>query len=236
MRRIFMLLLLAFSLTFVSAAAVTGKVVGTDGKPATGVHVYLHLADEFDPLWGGPNNVRSMSLLTDGTGSFAAQVDPASWQLNFDSNIMVYQPGTALCCAHIKENGNVITLGAGMTINGTVVDMKGKPLAGIPVRLLGLSINDGNCSIPDALRASFTAFSAADGTWSLPGIPPDCGAYLSLDSVVMYMNRSWYIVRPENRLSPHNSGHASALRLRSRADPRRHAGRGCPGAHRRAVW
>ena len=51
-----------------------------------------------------------------------------------------------------------------------MVDIAGKPLAGVPVSLLGWGSGNGY-SVPVQWRPRFTATSAADGGWTLPGVP-----------------------------------------------------------------
>ena len=101
---------------------------------------------------------------------------------------MVYAPGYALAHATLDKSGNVITLKPDATISGTVTDTEGKPLAGVPIRLrmiycahdlhLGYFLN---AVVPEAWRARFTASTAADGSWSLPGIPRTALVWLVLD-------------------------------------------------------
>ena len=55
----------------------------------------------------------------------------------------------------------VITLDPGTTLSGTVVDAQSKPLAGVALCL----------GVPEEWRARFTVHSAADGSWTLPGVP-----------------------------------------------------------------
>ena len=100
------LFLLALSLSFVSAATVTGKVVGTDGKPIKGASVYLYLYDERKPL----------DLPTDAEGGFTVDIDLTSKQANaYLASVIAYAPGYTLTSAMLKANGNVITLSAGTT-------------------------------------------------------------------------------------------------------------------------
>ena len=72
MRQTFIvLLLLVLSLSFVSAATVTGKVVGMDGKPIKGANVLLYLYNE-------QNDRKPLDLLTDAEGGFSADTDLTS--------------------------------------------------------------------------------------------------------------------------------------------------------------
>ncbi len=166
------LLLLVFSLSMVSAATVTGKVVGPDGKPIKGANLLLY-------LYGGRN---PQELLSDAGGNFSAEVDLSRRGMsNSLGQIFAYAPGYALTSAMLVEGGNVITLNAGTTISGTVVNAAGKPLAGIPVMLRALQHNADRTIVPVEWLARFTATSGAGGGWTLPGIPPEGTAWLVLD-------------------------------------------------------
>ncbi len=113
--------LLALSLSMVSAATVTGKVVDVDGKPINGANIYLYLFAEQKPL----------ELTSDAEGAFSVEIDLAGRGRNTSlGSIVAYAPGYALSSAMLQVNGNVITLSAGATLSGTVVDANGKPLAG----------------------------------------------------------------------------------------------------------
>ena len=144
--------LFALSLGLVSAATVTGKVIGAWGKPVKGANVYLMLYGE----------QKAVDLRTDDAGGFAVEVDlilPRQGERL--GQLFAYAPGYALTQAELKTDGNVIPLDPGTTLSGTVVDETGKPLAGVAVCL----------AVPEEWIARFTAHSGADGSWTLPGIP-----------------------------------------------------------------
>ncbi len=141
------LTLLALSFSVVSAATVTGKVVGADGKPIAGANLNLLLYAE----------QKSLAAVSDAGGNFSSAIDLSGRQPEWLGDIIAYAPGYALASAYLRENNNIVTLSVGTTINGTVVDVDGKPLAGIPVRLNYMQTNDGSrFNVPDEWRARFT--------------------------------------------------------------------------------
>ncbi len=163
-RQLITLALFVLALSFVSAAAVTGKVVGPDGKPVQGAMVWLYLFDEQKPR----------DLLCNTAGGFAVDIDLTERQGNAVlANGIAYAPGYTPASVMLRASGNVITLNTASTLSGSVVNAEGKPLAGIPVRVLSVSGNENTMytSVPDEWRARFTTASAADGSWTLPGIP-----------------------------------------------------------------
>lgn len=171
-----LLSLLFLSFGVATAVAITGKVVGPDGKSINGAKLFLVQSDR----------IKTQELLTDAAGNFSAEVDlthrlpnrPLAW-------IVAYASGCVPAETTLEENGNVITLDAGTTISGTVVDPDGKPLAGVPVRLLSLhdekKFNYRDIYLPEEWRADFTATTAADGVWTLPGIPLTGKMHVALD-------------------------------------------------------
>ncbi len=121
-------LLLALSLGSVSAATVTGKVIGMDGKPISGANICL--IQSF-------TNGEKVYLLSDAAGNFSADIDVTEQMSNAPlGSFVAYAPGYALASAMLMGGDNNITLSPGTTISGTVVDADGKPLAGVPVRLI----------------------------------------------------------------------------------------------------
>ena len=166
-RPLAVLALLTLSLGFAAAATVTGTVVGTEGKPATGAVVYLRLYDARQYL----------ELRCDAAGHFTVEADlqgkPANELIAY---VLAYAPGYTITDAQLKANGRVvhenqdlvpkddsmITLDAGGTISGTVVNTDGTPLAGVPVRLTYSRAraattcprSGGNASPPSARRTA----------------------------------------------------------------------------------
>ena len=168
------IVLLACSLRFVSAATVTGKIIGTDGHPIKGASVYLTLCGEH----------QSLERQTDAEGSYTVEVDLASRQPdNCLADIVVYAPGYLLTGSTLEENDNTLILCAGTAISGTVVNAAGNPLAGIPVRLRYWRDRTSYHEVPAAWQARFTDHAAEDGTWKLPGLPKtgEFVAVLALD-------------------------------------------------------
>ena len=144
---------------------MTGKVVGADGKPIKGANVLVYLNQHGER--------KTLDLLTDAAGGFAVEADLTLLQQdNALGGGVAYAPGYALTTAQLKKSGNVITLNPGTTISGTVVDAEGKPLAGVPVCLRYCRDGDNTTlGVPEEWHARFTVHSAADGSWTLPGIP-----------------------------------------------------------------
>ncbi len=164
------LTLFALSLRLVSAATVSGKVVDVHGKPINGAHVLVSFW-----LNEGENEgeEETYDLLTDAEGGYTAAVDPnLPVQSAMPGEIVAYAPGYALVQESFKGSDNPLTLVPGTTVSGVVVDANNKPLAGVAVRLHRCSYGDNQyADLPDEWRSRFTAVSAADGSWTLPGAP-----------------------------------------------------------------
>ena len=176
-RTLIVLALLALSLEFISAATLTGKVVGTDGTPIRGASVLLQLYDQD----------KSLELITDAAGNYTGEVDTPSLSTH-DPRTMLFAwaPGSVLSSSMLEAKGNVITLNAGVSLSGTVTDAVGQPLAGVPVRLEYLQDEQGLRSnstlwVPEEWRARVGAVSGADGSWTLTGMPRTGIVTLALD-------------------------------------------------------
>ncbi len=114
---------------------LTGKVVDDDGKPIAGASIHIDLFAEIFAENGAPKESRD--LLSDRDGIFSLHVPPASWWSDNPGNITVCASGYGWAHETLTTQGMVLTLHAGASIGGTVVDAVGKPLAGVPVRLTG---------------------------------------------------------------------------------------------------
>lgn len=166
-RTLIMLSLFAISLGAASAALVTGKIVDTDGKPINGASIHLALYD------GG----KSLELLSDAAGNYSVELDTAHHSPGMRlASMVVYAPGYELTGASLEQSGDVVTLDTATTLSGTVSDTEGKPLAGVPIRLLrqqnvrNFILDEHIAEVPEEWYTRFTAISAADGSWTLPGI------------------------------------------------------------------
>ena len=97
-RTLIELTLLALSLGLVSAATLTGKVVGADGKPVTGANVFVYLTQQGER--------KTLDLLTDAAGSFTVEADPPAQSQNISlASVCAYAPGYALTNAEAEGEG-----------------------------------------------------------------------------------------------------------------------------------
>ena len=172
-RTLVVLSLLVLSLASASAITVTGTVVGTDGTPVSGANIWVR-------LWFAD---KTLELHTDVKGEFAVEIDSALLPQSISlGEIIASAPGCTLTIGRLRRGGNVITLSPGTTMSGMVVDAMGKPLAGVPVRLVSLANTNGRRgSVPDEWHGRFTVRTATDGVWTLSGIPLDGEAVVALD-------------------------------------------------------
>ncbi len=173
-RTLFLFSLLFFVLRMLSAAAFTGKVVDESGKPVAGTQVCVVL-----PMYDGQ---QVLDLRCDATGGFTVQADPKLlWPGNMRGWIAAYAPGYALVNATLEESGNVIVLHPGASIGRTSWWMRtANRKTGVPVTLDSWRDHDYQLAImPESWRSRFTVRSAADGAWTLPGVPQACRVWLA---------------------------------------------------------
>lgn len=156
------LLLLAASAGY--AVTATGLVLGPDEEPVAGADVYVQ------PAGGDYREVRRAQ--TDESGRFSVSVPPHHSWPDFLGRLNVHKAGLALAGGSLRDEKNVYHLSKPGQAWGTVVDERGRPVAGGPVRLL-IYRGDHAPSLVllDALHDRFTATTTADGRWALSDVP-----------------------------------------------------------------
>ncbi|HVV87221.1 MAG TPA: carboxypeptidase regulatory-like domain-containing protein [Kofleriaceae bacterium] len=143
-------------------AAVSGKVVDADGKPVEGARVlYVGASD-----WGVRPDDRLDGALTaaDGTWRFDA-IGAGSYR--FVARHPAHAPGTSplVSLDGVTPKGDiVVTLAAGATVRGKVVDTSQQPVASAQVRL-GAATRGMIAEPPRQVT------SADDGTFVVEGLP-----------------------------------------------------------------
>src|SRR6185312_13167442 len=120
-------------LILMPGAPVAGRVVDDQGHGITGARVTFHGASD----WSQQADGRYDAALSGPGGAFKLAALPAG-SFRFAASHPDYAPGqTAMVTldGQHEQTGVVITLGAGATVKGTVVDTEGKPVAGARVRI-----------------------------------------------------------------------------------------------------
>lgn len=149
------------ALVLAKGAAVSGVVVDAAGKPVGGARVVASLASEPFPVV----DPRRDGVVAKADGTFELPVLGAgTWRLT--ATHTTYGPTTStplsLDGAHPKT-GVKLVLAAGGTVTGKVTDAGGAPVASANVRVV---VRGGVF-----WRAQRQAFSAADGTFRIEGLP-----------------------------------------------------------------
>jgi len=150
-------------LILMPGAAVAGRVVDEKGSGVPGARVTFHGASD----WSQQADARYDAALTGADGSFKFAALP-SGSFRFAASHPEYAPGqTAMVTLDGKhdQSGVTITLGAGATVRGTVVDTAGKPVASARVRI-GRASRRGMIFEPPR-----QAYSDGDGAFELRGLP-----------------------------------------------------------------
>jgi hypothetical protein len=158
-----------------SASFIEGRVVSTDGKPATGAEVFAVGAED------------SVAAVATELGSFSLEVPPRAWQLaarrggesgRAESPIAVAPGATA--------RGVEIQIGAGSSIAGTVLAaLAHKPIAGAQIAVSPHRYNG------DSGRAT----TDQTGTFAVTGLP--LGSYDVLVSASGYTQASHHGITVE---------------------------------------
>jgi RNA polymerase sigma factor (sigma-70 family) len=126
------------------AVAVSGRVLGPDGKPLAGAKVYYHfITHQEEPL--------PVRATTDAQGRFAFTLTPKDVPLSADSvqseprntgHVIVKADGFTFAWHGIAKKQTDLTLRVAADdtpLTGRIIDLQGKPLAGLRVTALSVA-------------------------------------------------------------------------------------------------
>jgi len=162
------------------ADTLTGRVLGPDDKPVAGAEVALSLTDAKErPL-----------IITDATGAYSVEIDPKAFKSDFWGRATACADGLSIGGITLSKSLRTfdIRLRSAVTVAGRVQDGDGRPVAGANVVLSSAQWpapeewgRTGFASVPKALSPRFTAVSAADGRWTMAGLPENGTATFTLE-------------------------------------------------------
>lgn len=162
-----------------AAKKLTITVLGPDGAPVEGARVLVMQHDM-------NGKVKSeINLQTDAKGQVAR--DAPADKTRPVVSLTIYAPGFALASGYALDEDKTFRLEAATTVSGTLQDAKGKPLAGVSVRLNTIFDDDDArdfpsfMQVPDALKDSFSAKTNDDGIWTIKDVPTHGTAGLQVD-------------------------------------------------------
>jgi hypothetical protein len=145
--------------------SVTGSVLTPAGLPLAGATVV-----------GTSMFAHYEHTLTDAAGVFALTLtcDDALLSERYVGQVNVYHPGYAVKGQILRAQEVVIQLEAAGSVEGSVVDLVGRPLAGVAVALCGYCPPQQThaMGILEPLRSLFTTLTTAEGYWRLEGVTP----------------------------------------------------------------
>ncbi len=150
-------------LILMPGAPVAGRVVDEKGAGIAGARVTFHGASD----WSQQADGRYDGVTSGADGSFRFDALGAG-SFRFAATHGEYAPGqTAIVTLDGKHEhtGVLITLGAGATVRGTVVDLQGKPVASARVRV-GRASRRGMIFEPPR-----QAYSDGNGAFEIKGLP-----------------------------------------------------------------
>jgi 5-hydroxyisourate hydrolase-like protein (transthyretin family) len=156
---------LACCLSTVSAA-VTGTVLGPDGKPVAGAQVV------YESFRGKKITAQTV---TDQSGVFTLDLNTANSRAGvYLGGVTAFAPGFALGESPLDiKKDLVVTLATASTVHGVVTDVQGAPVAGVTVRLStvnGIGQQQWGVSVPEAFAAHFSATTDEKGQWAIAGV------------------------------------------------------------------
>ena len=165
--------------TSACADTVIGKVVGPDGKPVPGATVFVTVF----PRTVQFGKQETKKLTSDASGTFSVDVPPIPDSKGENppvALVCVAASGFGLAQATLTLHPNdssTVHLEKGIALQGKVVDMAGKPVSGVEIRLrsvyLGGPLGNGASYLwlTDEAIAGLAAKTDTNGIWTLAGIP-----------------------------------------------------------------
>jgi uncharacterized GH25 family protein len=150
-------------LTLAAGAAASGRVVDDHGNPVAGARVTYHGASD----WNQQADERYDAMTSDKDGTFRFAAMP-SGSFRFVAAHDQFAPGTSSLVTLDGTNehtGIVITVSAGVTVRGRVVDSAKQPLPSARVRI-GISSRRGMI-----FQSPRQAYTDAKGAFEIKGLP-----------------------------------------------------------------
>jgi uncharacterized GH25 family protein len=150
-------------LMLVAGAPVAGRVVDDNGHGVAGARVTYHGASD----WSQQADDRYDGITSGADGAFKFAALP-SGSFRFSAVHPDYAPGQSAMVTldgKHEQTGVTITVPAGATVKGTVVDTEGKPVAGARVRV-GRNSRRGMVFEPPR-----QAYSDGGGAFEIKGLP-----------------------------------------------------------------
>ena len=179
-----------------SSNAITGTILDRDGNPLSNI-----LVDAIPVNEGAVGN----NVYTQANGAYRLAVSPGDYKVGTSSLSSDLYAATYYPNVYDLNAAQVITVGYGQTV--TNIDLVLQPSATITGKLLG---EDGNPVPGSSVHAmayngapiSRGAFTAADGTFQISGLPPVAYRVMATTSQPGYLNTyydnvvSWYAATP----------------------------------------
>jgi RNA polymerase sigma factor (sigma-70 family) len=213
------------------AVLVSGRVVDPDGKAVAGARVFFarYILRGRDAALSPPRSP------TDGDGNFRLRVPRTGYQNNSDKALWmrgaVVAVGKGFAFGWVgTQNADKLTnvtlqLHRDLPIEGRVVDLQGKAVAGVNVQMRSVSFREDDKGLKDfveAIRANQvrlgwwnhparpamtldpalldltrTATTGADGKFRLTGVSPECLVLLRFDGPTIETSEAYAMTRPE---------------------------------------
>jgi hypothetical protein len=210
------------------AVLVSGRVVDPDGKAVAGAKVFFARC-----ITRTPDASSGPPPITDADGRFRLPVSRTGYKDDYKSLWMrgaVVALGKGFAFGWVgADNAEKLTnvavqLRRDVPIEGRVVDLQGKPVAGVNVQMRSVSFREDGKGLKDfaeGLRANQarmgwwnhpahpgmtldpalleltrTATTGADGKFRLPGVSPECLVLLRFDGPTIETSEAFAMTRP----------------------------------------
>lgn len=151
----------------------SGVVLDEGGRPVDGAAIYL-ISSESSTAEPLPKQGSAISARSDRQGRFTSQLSKGSWDLRAGAPglIATVVRGIVVGPGRGPVDLGTVVLRRGAALDGQVVDLQGKPLAGCQVRILSA----GGMTLTRFLAAgaedeSAETLSGADGGFTITGLP-----------------------------------------------------------------
>lgn len=161
------------------AAALAGKVLLPNGKPAPGARVWVAYAQQSGP--GGGGSVAYLDGKTDPKGAYKLVLKKGATPVSLGASGAGAAPAWKILPNGLPAGPVTLKLSAPVTLSGRLITLETKPAVGLRV---GVGVAQGSRFpapiVHPSVQQSWLGRSGPDGRFQISNLPPDIDLQLAL--------------------------------------------------------